>query len=165
MKLIYRNTIALIAMVALALGFSACEADKEFDHPNNLISSMRISSANASDGGMAGVITEYNAKGEVVSGSDLTPASVKGGYGKIEFILSTDLYGIVDPERCYLTASLTFDEIVRPGLSGLKNITNRDAEGVAQGIEITVTSGTGDVRRYQIIGYYEGEYKIDPDEF
>ncbi len=70
----------------------------------------------------------------------------------------------LDPEHCYLGASLTFDQIIRPGLGGIKNICNRNAEGVAQGIDITVTSGIGTVRPYKIIGYFEGEYKLVPEE-
>ncbi|MBD5367443.1 MAG: hypothetical protein HDR82_10690 [Bacteroides sp.] len=163
MKLIYRNIIALMAFVAMAVGFTACDADPDFEHPNNLISDVRIKSNPTADG-IAGVITEYNAAGEVVPADKVTLEAVKGGYGKVEFILSPALEGSLDPERCYLSASLTFDEIVTPGLAGIKNITNRDAQGVAQGIEITVTSGTGDTRRYQIIGYYEGQYQYIPED-
>ena len=163
MKLIYRNIIALMALVALTVGFTACEADPEFEHPNNLISDMRIK-ANPTADGIAGVITEYNAKGEAVPADEVTLEAVKGGYGKVEFILNPALEGSLNPERCYLSASLTFDEIITPGLAGIKNVTNRDAQGVAQGIEFTVTSGTGDTRLYKVIGYFEGQYQINPDD-
>ena len=53
--------------------------------------------------------------------------------------------------------------MIKPGLAGIKNITNRDAEGVAQGIKITVHSGIGTTREYTVIGYFDGEYKVAPE--
>ena len=164
MKRIYRNIIAAITCVALAAGVSACqEADPEFEHPNNLISVMYLQIVQAS-GGVPGVIYEYNAQGELVPTEQVTLETVKGGYGKIVFELDPSLKDTYDLEHCYLNTSLTFDEIVTPGLGGQHNIVNRDENGVARGINITVTSGTGDVRPYNIIGYFEGEEVLPPVE-
>lgn len=159
MKTLYRNIITTFAIIALVNIFTGCkEADPEFAHPNNLISEMRIKSNTGADG-IPGEIFEYNAAGELVPSDQVTIEAVKGGYGRIVFEL--DPASNIDPERCYLSASLTLSEIITPGLSGLKNITNRNDEGVAQGMEITVTSGIGTTRRYTVIGYYTGEYILN----
>lgn len=157
MKLLYKNLIFIFAIMAIVMGFASCQkADEDFKHDNNLISDMRLKMTTSAEG-IKGVITEYNAAGDVVSGEALTAKSVQGGYGKIEFILDRSLIGAYDLEKCYLSASLTYDEIITPPLTR-HNITNRDANGVAQGIEFTVTSGIGTTRRYIVIGYFEGEY-------
>lgn len=157
MKLLYYNLILIFVTVATVMGFAACqEADEDFQHDNNLISDMRLK-MNTSAEGIQGVITEYNAAGEIVSGKDLTAKAVQGGYGKIEFILKRSLIGAYDLERCYLSASLTFDEKITPPLTR-HNIINRDENGRAQGTEFTVTSGIGTTRKYIVIGYFEGEY-------
>lgn len=158
MKKIYFNLLLMLVAVVAVTGCQ--KADEEFEHDNNLISDMRVKMNTAAEG-IAGVITEYNAAGEVVPpGKDLTAKAVQGGYGKIEFVLKRTLMGVYDLERCYLSASLTFDEIITPPLA-LHDITNRDADGVAQGIEIVVRSGIGTTRKYKIIGYFEGEYVLD----
>ncbi|MCM1450420.1 MAG: hypothetical protein NC082_08760 [Clostridiales bacterium] len=158
MKKIYFNL--LLMLIALVSVTGCQKADPEFDHDNNLISDMRVKMTPAAEG-IAGVITEYNAAGEVVpAGEGLTAKAVQGGYGTVEFILKRSLIGAYDLERCYLSASLTFDEIITPPLA-LHNITNRDANGVAQGIEITVRSGIGTTRKYKVIGYFEGEYELN----
>ena len=160
MKLLYKNLIFIFVTAAVVMGFASCEeADEDFSHDNNLISVMRLSMKPSTDG-MPGVITEYNAAGEVVSGDQLTAKAVQGGYGKIEYILPRKFIGSYDLENCYLSASLTYDEVINPPLSR-HNITNRDANGVAQGIELTVTSGIGTTRRYIVIGYFEGEYILN----
>ncbi len=156
MKPLYKNLFFILVTVASLTGFSACQkADQDFIHDNNLISDMRLK-MNTSAEGIQGVITEYNAAGEVVTGDEITVKDVEGGYGRIEFILKRSLIGAYDLENCYLSASLTYDEKITPPLTR-HNITNRDADGKAQGIEFTVTSGIGTTRRYLVIGYFEGE--------
>jgi len=165
MKLLYKKLIFTFVAVTAVMAFSSCkEADEDFKHDNNLISDMRLKMTTSAEG-IQGKITEYNAAGEVVSGDELTAAAVQGGYGKIEFILERSLIGAYDLENCYLSASLTFDEKITPPLTR-HNITNRDENGVAQGIELTVTSGIGTTRRYIVIGYFEGEYVLtdEPEE-
>lgn len=159
MKRLLHNIIATCAIIALVNVFTGCaEAGDEFAHPNNLISDMRVKSNTGADG-IPGEIFEYNANGELVPPDQVSIETVQGGYGRIVFELDPE--DNVNPERCYLSASLTLSEIIKPGLNGLTNITNRDAEGVAQGIEITVTSGIGTTRKYTVVGYYTGEYILN----
>lgn len=158
----YIAATALAAFFCLATG-SCAEAGHEYEHDNTLLKTVTIKTTPGAEG-IAGQIIEYNAAGQLVPSSEVTLEAVKGGHGVVLFELSPLLRGIYDPEHCYLGASLTFDQIIRPGLGGIKNITNRNAEGVAQGIEVTVTSGVGTVRPYTIIGYFEGEYKINPED-
>lgn len=161
MKL-FRNIAASALAAFFCLAASSCaEADHEFVHDSNLLKTVTIKTNPGSEG-IAGRIVEYDAAGQIVPAGQVTLESVEGGHGVVVFELSPTLRGVYDPEHCYLGASLTFDQIIRPGLGGIKNITNRNAEGVAQGIEVTVTSGIGTVRPYTIIGYFEGEYKINP---
>lgn len=158
----FKKIVAYSLLLALSvLGIQSChEAESDFIHDNNLISDVRIKTTPGAQG-MPGVIYEYNAEGQLVPYEMVTVKSVEGGYGRIVFELDPSLRGTYDPEKCYLSASLTFDEIISPGLGGVKNITNRDSEGVAQGIDVIVTSGAGTTRRYNIVGYFEGEYQIN----
>lgn len=163
MKLLkYIAASAVVAFFSLSVG-SCAEQGHEYEHDDTLLKTVTIKTNPTADG-KAGQIIEYNAAGEVVPADKLTLKAVEGGHGVVIFELSPTLRGIYDPEHCYLGASLTFDQIVRPGLGGIKNITNRNAEGVAQGIDVTVTSGIGTVRPYKIIGYFQGEYKINPED-
>lgn len=162
MKIIKYILFSLVGLLASA-SFSACESPgKEFEHDNNLIAWMQLCLRPGAQG-LPGVIEEYDAQGNLVPADQVTLESVKGGYGVITFVLDLDYKGEYDPEHCYLNTSLTFDEVIKPGLAGIKDITNRDAEGVAQGIKITVHSGVGTTREYTIIGYFDGEYKVAPE--
>ncbi|MCM1532879.1 MAG: hypothetical protein NC114_11520 [Ruminococcus flavefaciens] len=175
MNKIYKYMMSGMLALVVAVGFTGCQkADEDFKHDNNLISDMRIKTNTAAEG-IAGKITEYDAQGNVVmvseyingqrvitQGSQVTAAEVQGGHGQVEFILKRSLMGVYDPERCYLSASLTYSEIITPPLA-LHDICNRDSQGVAQGINITVTSGIGTKRVYNVIGYFEGEYVLTDD--
>ena len=164
MKKLNKIFATVFASLVLILGLSACEkANPDFSHDNNLLSTVNIKTTPGAEG-IPGQISEYNAAGQLVPADQVTVKSVEGGYGIVLFELDPSLRGVYDPERCYLGASLTFDEIIRPGLGGIKNICNRNSEGVAQGIDITVTSGIGTVRPYKIIGYFEGELKLTSEE-
>lgn len=154
--------LTLAAVFALGNLTSCQEADKEFEHDNNIIGTM-VMTIKAGGSGINGVIKEYNAKGELVPSDQVTVASVAGGHGEIFFILGPELKGEYDPEHCHLGASLTFDQIIKPGLGGIWNITNRNAEGVAQGIEFMCYPGVGNPRPYKVIGYFEGEETIAPE--
>lgn len=162
MKLIKSLLLSLGVLLALGNLTSCQEADKEFEHDNNIIGRM-VMTIKAGGSGITGVIKEYNAQGELVPADQVTVASVAGGHGEIYFILGPELKGEYDPERCYLNASLTFDQVIKPGLGGIWNITNRDAQGVAQGIEFMCCPGVGAPRPYKVIGYFEGEETIVPE--
>lgn len=154
--------LSLVAVFAIGNLTSCKEADSEFEHPNNLISRM-VMTLKAGGEGINGVINEYDAAGNLVPKDEVTLEKVAGGHGEILFILDLDLKGEYNPEHCYLNASLTFDEIIKPGLAGIKDITNRDPEtGIARGLEFQCWSGTGTYRPYKVIGYFDGEYQITP---
>lgn len=160
----YITASAIAAFFSFAI-CSCAESGHEYEHDNTLLTTVTIKTSPGGDGnGIAGKIIEYNAAGQIVPAEQVTLASVEGGHGVVLFELSPKLRGVYNPEHCYLGASLTFDQIIRPGLGGIKNITNRNAEGVAQGIDVTVTSGIGTVRPYKIIGYFQGEYQINPED-
>ena len=162
MKIIKYILFSLVGLLASA-SFSACESpDQEFEHDNNLIAWMQLCLRPGAQG-LPGVIEESDAQGNLVPADQVTVKNVQGGYGIIKFVLDLDYKGEYNPEHCYLNTSLTFDEVIKPGLAGIKNITNRDAEGVAQGIKITVHSGIGTTREYTVIGYFDGEYKVAPE--
>lgn len=162
MKIIKYILFSLVGLLASA-SFTACESpDKEFEHNNNLIAWMQLC-LRAGAQGLPGVIEEYDAQGNLVPTDEVTVERVQGGYGIIKFVLDLDYKGEYDPEHCYLNTSLTFDEVLKPGLAGIKNITNRNAEGVAQGIKFTVHSGIGTTREYTVIGYFDGEYQVAPE--
>lgn len=161
MKVIKYILFSLAGLLAAA-ALSGCETpDKEFEHDNNLIAWMQLCLRPGAQG-LPGTIEEYDAQGNLVPTGQVTLESVKGGYGIIRFVLDLDYKGEYNPEHCYLNTSLTFDEVIKPGLAGIKNITNRDENGVAQGIKINVVSGIGTVRQYTVIGYFEGEYQLAP---
>ena len=164
MKLIKSILLSLAAVVALG-NLSSCQSpDKEFEHDNNIIGNM-VMTLKPGGAGISGVIREYNAKGELVPANEVTVQSVSGGHGEVLFILSLDLKGEYNPEHCYLGASLTFDQIIKPGLAGIKDITNRDPQtGVARGIEIDCCPGVGTPRPYKVIGYFEGEETLTPEK-
>lgn len=161
MKIIKYILFSLVGLIASA-ALSSCESpDKEFEHDNNLIAWMQLCLRPGAQG-LPGVIEEYDAQGNLVPTKQVTLETVKGGYGIIKFVLDLDYKGEYNPEHCYLNTSLTFDEVIKPGLAGIKDITNRNEEGIAQGIKITVHSGIGTTREYTIIGYFDGEYQIEP---
>ncbi len=148
MKIINKIGVLLlsISMVTLLL-WDCTSPDDDFIHDSNLISQMVCK---ASDGGTEyiGEIYEYNENGELMS-DDFTQEDVEGGYGLILFAISQSLEDDVDLTNIYLTATVSYDEIISPSLSGRHDITGDE------GIIITVTSGVGTTRQYRIRGYYE----------
>lgn len=161
MKLIKSLLLSLSAVLLLGSLSSCAEEGKEFEHDNNLIAQMYMT-LRPGGAGLSATIEEYDAQGELVPKNEVTLKRVEGGYGIVRFVIDPELKGEYNPEKCYLNSSLTFDEVIVPGLAGIKNITNRNAEGVAQGIDVVCRSGIGTVRPYKIIGYFEGEYQITP---
>lgn len=164
MKTIYRKFVGFVALTALILGMSSCkDADPEFVHDNVLLTDVRLKTTPGAEG-IKGVITEYDAQGNVVPADQVTVKAVEGGYGTVVFELPLSLKGTYDLESCYLGTSLTLSQIVSPGLGGLKNIINRDADGKAQGIWVTVSSGAKTTRQYNIVGYFNGEYILTDND-
>ena len=127
--------------------FSACaEADPEFVHRTNTISQMVCRTSPAGTD-YPGTIYEYDKDENLVTGA-FTQQDVEGGYGLILFPISLSLQNDVDLANIYLRATVTYDEIITPSLSGTHDITG-------DGVIITVTSGVGTTRQYRVRGYYE----------
>ena len=136
--------LGILAMVVLT--YSCAKADEEFVHRTNTISEM-ICKASHGGGEFQGAIYEYNANDELMTGS-FNQEDIEGGYGLIIFAIPQTLEKDIDLTNIYLTATLTYDEIITPSLSGRHDITG-------DGIIITVKSGVGTTRRYRVRGYYE----------
>lgn len=135
-------------MFALLL-FCACAKENEeyiFIHENNLITQL-VCSASHSSGEFRGEIHEYNKEGERMEGN-FTLEDVQDGYGLILVPISKTLENDVDLTNIYLRATVTYDAIISPSLSGRHDISG-------EGLIITVTSGENTKRQYRIRGYYE----------
>jgi hypothetical protein len=142
-----KKTAWLIGCLFMAVSLWNCaEADPEFVHNTNTISQM-ICQASHTGGQFPGTITEYDENGKIVVGN-FTQNDVEGGYGLILFAVSASLQNDVDLTNVYLKATVTYDEIITPSLSGRHNITG-------DGIIITVKSGVGTTRQYRVRGFYE----------
>lgn len=148
MKISNKLGIFLLTLSMLSLLW-CCESpdDEQFIHDSNLISQI-VCKPSRGGAEYIGGIYEYNKNGDLMSG-EFTHEEVEGGYGLILFAISQSLEDDVDLTNIYLTANLTYDEILTPSLSGMHDITGDE------GITITVTSGLGTTRQYRIRGYYE----------
>ena len=133
-------------MLLTVLLWSCTKAEEEFTHDSNTISQM-ICTASHTSGEYIGAIHEYDKNGALVPGK-FTQAQVEGGYGLILFELSKSLEDNVNLANIYLKATLTWDQIITPSLSGTHDITG-------EGKIFTVKSGTGTTRQYRVRGYYQ----------
>ncbi len=139
----------LKALSILVIGFllqSCSKAEDEFIHTTNTISQM-VCKASHTSGEFLGTIHEYNADGQLMSGS-FTKEEIEGGYGVILFAIPKSLEKDVDLTNVYLVATVTYDEFITPSLSGRHDISG-------DGIIIQVKSGVGTTREYRVRGYYE----------
>lgn len=147
MKKVIIRAFAAIMTVIIGVSMTAChEADPEFVHTDNLITTLYMSTS------LQGTqypftIKEYNAAGELVAPADVTPESVAGGYGVASIEFPVSQMEAVDLTKVFLTANVTYDVIIRPGLQGAHDITG-------DGIVVTVTGGDGKSRKYRIYGEY-----------
>ena len=147
MKVIYKIGGWMFSILLVSLFVQSCaEADEEFVHRTNTISQM-ICKASHGGGEFIGAIYEYN-KNDVLMTDHFTQEDVEGGYGLIIFAIPQTLEKDIDLTNIYLKATLTYDEVITPTLSGRHNITG-------DGIIIKVKSGVGTTRRYRVRGYYE----------
>lgn len=146
MKTVYTNGLFILGLFIAGALWNCAKADPEFVHDTNTISQMvcRTTPAGAD---YRGVIYEYDRNENLVTGN-FTQQDVDGGYGIILFPISLSLQKDVDLTKIYLRATVTYDEIITPSLSGTHDITG-------DGIIITVTSGVGTTRSYRIRGFYE----------
>lgn len=147
MKTVYKIKTWILGISAMGMLTCSCaEADEEFVHRTNTISQM-ICMASHGSAEYRGTIYEYNANEELVTGN-FSQEDVEGGYGIIEFAIPQTLKNDIDLTNIYLVATITYDEIITPSLSGRHDITG-------EGMIITVKSGVGTTRRYRVIGKYE----------
>lgn len=135
--------------IVICLILSACgkeNPDYIFTHDDNLIHQMIGKAAHGSSEFM-GQITEFDQDDQVMEG-DFSQPDVEGGYGLILFPIPKSLENDVDLTRMYLKATVTYDEMITPSLSGRQDISG-------EGMIITVTSGEGTTRQYRVRGFYE----------
>lgn len=146
MKNIFKTV--LIAMVSLVFtgAFSGChEADPEFVHTDNLITALYMSTT-LQGTQYSFTIDEYNADGQLVT-ENITPESVAGGYGIAHIEFPVSQMEEIDLTKVYLAANVTYDVIIKPGLSGTHDISG-------EGIVVTATGGDGKARKYRIYGNF-----------
>ncbi len=148
MKTIYKIGILISSLLTIILLSNCAEEDEEYiyTHDTNTISQM-VCKASHSGSEFQGEIYEFTKDGVMIE-DDFTQQDVEGGYGLILFPISKSLEKDVSLSNIYLRATLTYDEIITPSLSGRHDITG-------EGIIITVKSGTGTTRKYRVRGYYE----------
>ena len=143
-KLKIKTGIILSVFMTMML-WTCADADKEYVHDSNTISQM-ICKVVHGGSEFIGEILEYDKNGGLVPG-EFTQERVEGGYGIIIFEIPGTLEDEFDLTNVYLAATLSWDQIVTPMLSGRHDITG-------EGIIITVTAGTGSKRQYRVRGYY-----------
>lgn len=148
MKIATKIGIMIVTALTTISMWNCADENKEyiFTHDTNTISQM-ICKASHNGGEFIGEITEFNKDEEIVEGS-FSQEDVEGGYGLILFAIPKTLENDVDLTSVYLMATVTYDEIITPSLSGKHDITG-------DGIIINVTSGVGTKRQYRVRGFYE----------
>ena len=148
MKNIIKLTLKAAAVLLVNLVFGAChEADLEFAHDDNLIHQLSLMKSTQQDTPIYFTITEYDGDGNEVTG-DITPDKVAGGYGMACVHVPFNLYDEVNLQKVYLSAQVTYDAIITPGLTGLHDITGA-------GIVVSVRAGNGKTRKYSIYGQFD----------
>lgn len=148
MKLMYKTGLWILGILMSISQWNCAKENQEFIyvHDSNLISQM-ICKASQSSGEFRAEIYEFNKDGNMMKGN-FTQKDVEGGYGLILFPISKSLEKDVDLSNIILKATVTYDEVISPSLSGRHNITG-------EGIIITVKSGEGTSRQYRVRGYFE----------
>lgn len=147
MKNIIKSTMVALFVCVMASAFFGCrEADPEFVHTDNLINQLFMMTTLQGQQ-HSFTIDEYDAEGNKVDGK-VTAEMVAGGYGiaHIEFPLSQ--FDEIDLTKVYLSADVSYDVIITPGLQGVHDITG-------DGIVVSVRGGNGKVRQYRIYGDFE----------
>lgn len=153
MKVLKSNIIVLFISL-IALGLTGCkDADPNFVHTDNFIHAMVCENTRENDAkSITGTIYEYDKHGSLL-GDEFTAEDAEGGSGVVVFVVSAEDKNSFDLTQVYLRATLKFDAMVTPGLSGRKNILVDDEN--PEGMVIAITSGIGTVRKYRIMGIYE----------
>lgn len=146
MKNIFKTVLIAMVLLVFAGAFSGChEADPEFVHTDNLITALYMSTT-LQGTQYSFTIDEYNADGQLVT-ENITPESVAGGYGIAHIEFPVSQMEEIDLTKVYLAANVTYDVIIKPGLSGTHDISG-------EGIVVTATGGDGKARKYRIYGNF-----------
>lgn len=148
MKNILKHFFSATLLLLLCVATNGChKADPEFAHNDNLIHKLSMMKSAQQDAQLAFTIDEYDAQGNLVT-EDITPERVAGGYGMAKVSVPFSMYDDVDLTSVYLSAEVTYDAIITPGLIGLHDISG-------DGIVISVKAGNGRVRKYRVYGQFE----------
>ena len=145
MKMIHKTGFLLCVSMTVLL-WTCVKADKEYIHDSNTISQM-ICKASHGSSEFRGVIYEYDKNLNPITG-EFTQQDVEGGSGLIIFEIPESLKNDVDLTNIYLVATLTWDQVITPSLTGRHDITGNE------GVIFTVKSGVGAKRQYRVKGSY-----------
>lgn len=147
MKKIIKSTLVALFACVMASAFSGCkEADPEFVHTDNLINQLFMSTT-LQGTQRAFTIDEYDADGNLVP-APVTAEMVEGGYGIAHIEIPLAQFDEVDLTKVFLSAHVSYDVIITPGLQGVHDISG-------EGIVIHVKGGNGKIRNYRIYGDFE----------
>lgn len=145
---------ALAAMAMVATLNSCKDADPEFVHTDNLIQQLNMSTT-LQGTQYSFAIDEYDAQGNLVDADEVTAERVAGGYGMAHIEFPITQVNDIDLTQVYITATVGYDVIITPSLSGMKHdITATDEDGNLTGFVISVKAGSGKVRKYRVYGYF-----------
>ena len=149
-----KSNILVLFLSLVVLGLTGCkEADENFIHTDNLIHAMEIHDTRLlSQKSIAGTIYEYDKLGNLIS-EGFTAEEAEGGSGVVVFVVGPTDRNDFDLTNIFITATLTYDEVITPTLVGRHNILVDDEH--PDGMVVAVTSGIGTVRKYRIMGIYE----------
>ncbi len=153
MKFIKSNIIVLFISL-MAFGLTGCkDADQNFVHTDNFVHAMVCENTRQNDAkSITGTIYEYDKHGSLL-GDEFTAEDAEGGSGVVVFVVTAEDKKDFDLTDVYLRATLKFDAMVSPTLSGRHNILVDEEH--PDGKVIAITSGIGTVRKYRIMGIYE----------
>lgn len=148
MKIVNKVGVLILTITTIISLWSCADVNDDFVfvHDSNTISQM-LCKASHNAGEYRGQITEYDKDGNIVEGN-FTQKDIEGGYGLILFAIPKSLENDIDLTNIYLIATVKYDVMINPTLTGRHDITG-------DGKIITVTSGTGTQRQYRVRGYYE----------
>lgn len=147
-KIKHKAGIWILGLLICISQWNCAKENEEYIyvHDSNLITQM-ICKASQNSGEFRGEVYEFNKDG-VMMKDKFRQKDVEGGYGLILFPISKSLEKDIDLSSIILRATVTYDEIITPTLSGRHDISG-------EGMIITVSSGEGTKRQYRIRGYFE----------
>lgn len=154
MKYLKYNFLVLVVAL-LSMGLTSCsDTDPIYVHSDNIITSIQCCADRYSGAAkINGTILEYDSDGNLLEG-DFTPEQAAGGSGVIEFIVPLESRTEFDLTSVYLRVTgLPYDAVIYPSLTYGRHNILVDEEN-PDGLVIAVQAGTGEVRKYRIMGVY-----------